>query len=422
MGTLDPKLSGHLSTSTVFSGLSGDIQNDLIQSISNVLLKTIKNEIEHTNFVSIIMDETTDIMSKSQLSTILRYVTNEGVEEKFLGFVDVSHDRSAKCLAEHVFCLLNEYKCIDKLVAQTYNGAAVMSEQHNENGEKWDSETLLCAKGFCQTIQDFDFNFFLIIFGNILPQATILFNIIQTKIFDVTYCNKKIFDFLNYLKNMKNDFDRVWLKSEQYHTDIPSRSKRQRVAEVSVDRKTNYRRLYFEIIDVLISKTNERFTEITQLTFFSLLDFSKFEQYINQFPTNAMNSLKDTYGEYFDFAILRSELSIIYSSTEFHKVNIHELWMYLKSTGLSDSLPQVTKLASLIVTIPATSAGAERSFSCLKRVKTHLRNSQSQNRLSDLSLLIIERRLLTTIQKQNLFYDNIIDDFTKKTRIDLIYK
>lgn len=292
-----------------------------------------------------------------------------------------------------------------------------------ENGEKWDSETLLCAKGFCQTIQDFDFNFFLIIFGNILPQATILFNIIQTKIFDVTYCNKKIFDFLNHLKNMKNDFDRVWLKSEQYHTDIPSRSKRQRVAEVSVDRKTNYRRLYFEIIDVLISKTNERFTEITQLTFFSLLDFSKFEQYINQFPTNAMNSLKDTYGEYFDFAILRSELSIIYSSTEFHKVNIHELWMYLKSTGLSDSLPQVTKLASLIVTIPATSAGAERSFSCLKRVKTHLRNSQSQNRLSDLSLLTIEKRLLTTIQKQNLFYDNIIDDFTKKTRrIDLIYK
>lgn len=525
LGTLDPKLSGHLSTSTVFSGLSGDIQNDLIQSISNVLLKTIKNEIEHTNFVSIIMDETTDIMSKSQLSTILRYVTNEGVEERFLGFVDVSHDRSAKCLAEHVFRLLNEYKCIDKLVAQTYDGAAVMSGQHNglqtlvrskcknaifvhcyahklnlilkqsvdyikeckiffttlsglssffskstkrihaldqevrkrfpsvaptrwnynsrliemmseyreevlnlmnsivENGEKWDSETLLCAKGFCHTIQDFDFNFLLIIFGNILPRATILFNIIQTKIFDVTYCNKKIFDFLNHLKNMKNDFDRVWLKSEQYHTDLPLRSKRQRVAEVSVDRKTNYQRLYFEIIDVLISKTNERFTEITQLTFFSLLDFSKFEQYINKFPTNAMDSLKDKYGAYFDFAILRSELSIIYSSTEFHKVNIHELWMYLKSTGLSDSLPQVTKLASLIVTIPASSAGAERSFSCLKRIKTHLRNSQSQNRLSDLSLLTIEKRLLTTIQNQNSFYDNVIDDFTKKTRrIDLIYK
>ncbi|XP_025421461.1 uncharacterized protein LOC112691430 [Sipha flava] len=136
-----------------------------------------------------------------------------------------------------------------------------------------------------------------------------------------------------------------------------------------------------------------------------------------------MDSLKDKYGEHFDFAILRSELSIIYSSTEFHKANIHELWMYLKSTDLSDSLPQVTKLASLIVTIPATSAGAERSFSCLKRIKTHLRNSQSQNRLSDLSLLTIEKRLLTTLQNQNSFYDDVIDEFTKKTRIiDLTYK
>jgi len=46
-----------------------------------------------------------------------------------------------------------------------------------ENGEKWDSETLSCARGFFQTIQDFDFNFFLLIFGDILPPATILFNI-----------------------------------------------------------------------------------------------------------------------------------------------------------------------------------------------------------------------------------------------------
>lgn len=127
MGTLDPKLSVHLSNSTV---ISGDMQNDVIESISNILLETIKNEIERTDFVSLIMDETTD-MSKSQLSTILRYMTNEGVEERFLGYVDISHDRSAHCLAEHVFRLLHEYKCKDKLVAQTYDGSVVMSAQHN---------------------------------------------------------------------------------------------------------------------------------------------------------------------------------------------------------------------------------------------------------------------------------------------------
>jgi len=105
---------------------------------------------------------------------------------------------------------------------------------------------------------------------------------------------------------MKNNFEHIWLKSEQYYTKLPLRLKRQKMSEVYVDRKTNYRRLYFEIIDVLISKINERFAEIMQLTFFSFLDFSKFEHYINQFPTNVMNSLKDKYDEYFDFAILQS--------------------------------------------------------------------------------------------------------------------
>jgi len=49
LGTLDPKLSGHLATSD-FSGLSGDIQNNIIQSIFNTLLNMIK-----TDFVSIII-------------------------------------------------------------------------------------------------------------------------------------------------------------------------------------------------------------------------------------------------------------------------------------------------------------------------------------------------------------------------------
>jgi hypothetical protein len=77
----------------------------------------------------------------------------------------------------------------------------------------------------------------------------------------------------------------------------------------------------------------------------------------------------------------------------------------------------------LILTIPAITAGAERSFSALKRIKTYLRNSQSQNRLSALSLLSIEKKMLTTVQNQNSFYDDVLEDFTKKPRrIDLLFK
>lgn len=134
MAQRDELLKTHLATSTIFTGLSGDIQNDLIQSISNVFLKQIENEIRDTPFVAIIMDETTDIVSKSQLSTVLRYVnTIDGYEvvERFLGFTDVSEDRSAKALSEHVFSFISKYACEEKLIAQTYDGAAVMSGQHN---------------------------------------------------------------------------------------------------------------------------------------------------------------------------------------------------------------------------------------------------------------------------------------------------
>lgn len=121
------------------------------------------------------------------------------------------------------------------------------------------------------------------------------------------------------------------------------------------------------------------------------MNFLKFGVFVNQFPTNSMNSLKNSYKEYFDFSILKSELCVIYSSNEFHKGNIHELWMYLKSTGPTESLLQVTRLASLILTIP-TSADSERLFSALKRIHTYLRNFQSQNRLSALSILSIKKK------------------------------
>jgi len=125
----------------------------------------------------------------------------------------------------------------------------------------------------------------IIIFGNILPRATILFNIMQTKLFNVAYLNKKILDFIYHLKIMRNDFDSTWEKSEHYLiSETPSRFKRQKVTYVYVDKKTKYRRLYLEIIDTLIVKMNERFSDINQLNFFSLLDFSKFNQYVKQFP------------------------------------------------------------------------------------------------------------------------------------------
>ena len=50
-------------------------------------------------------------------------------------------------------------------------------------------------------------------------------------------------------------------------------------------------------------------------------------------------------------------------------------------------LPQVTKLAKLLLVLPATSATSERSFSAMKSIKTYLRSTTSRNRLNHCMLL-----------------------------------
>jgi hypothetical protein len=73
-----------------------------------------------------------DVSNRSQLSTVLRYVSPNGeVCEGFLRFNDVSDDRTAAGLVEHFFGYMNYFKCGSKLVAQTHDGCAVMAGQHN---------------------------------------------------------------------------------------------------------------------------------------------------------------------------------------------------------------------------------------------------------------------------------------------------
>ncbi|XP_053467751.1 uncharacterized protein LOC128599809 isoform X1 [Ictalurus furcatus] len=131
----DDGLARHLETSSVFSGSSNRIQNDLIDVISDVIRNDIKREINAALFVAVEVDETTDVTDKAQISVILRYVAISEVacevREAFLGFDDVSNDRREAAIAEYILGVLEKYKCVEKLVAQTYDGAAVMASELN---------------------------------------------------------------------------------------------------------------------------------------------------------------------------------------------------------------------------------------------------------------------------------------------------
>lgn len=68
-----------------------------------------------------------------------------------------------------------------------------------------------------------------------------------------------------------------------------------------------------------------------------------------------------------------------------------------------------------------TTSEAERCFSSLKRIKTFLRNSMAEDRLTALSMLSIEKKFVTEIEN---FNEKVIDKFAAKKdrRIELLYK
>lgn len=60
--------------------------------------------------------------------------------------------------------------------------------------------------------------------------------------------------------------------------------------------------------------------------------------------------------------------------------------------GISEFFSEVLKLCKLILTIPATSASVKRSLSALKRIKSSTKNKMEEGRLSNLTLLSVEKK------------------------------
>ncbi len=74
----------------------------------------------------------------------------------------------------------------------------------------------------------------------------------------------------------------------------------------------------------------------------------------------------------------------------------------------SHLIPQVGKLLMLLLVMPATNVESERSFSALRRIKSYLRTTMSQQRLNHLMILHVhhsETDNLDLVQVANDFID-----------------
>ena len=64
---------------------------------------------------------------------------------------------------------------------------------------------------------------------------------------------------------------------------------------------------------------------------------------------------------------------------------------FTEEESLKSLLPNLHTLSVIYVCLPVTTCEAERAFSMLRRIHTYLRNTQTQQRLNYLSVLVAHR-------------------------------
>ncbi len=86
-----------------------------------------------------------------------------------------------------------------------------------------------------------------------------------------------------------------------------------------------------------------------------------------------------------------------------------ELLTFLHEKKLAEIYPNMWVALRISATLPVTVAAAERSFSKLKLIKTYLRSTMMQERLSGLSIISIN-----DVVSNQLSYDDVVDDFAAR--------
>ncbi|XP_055083313.1 uncharacterized protein LOC129456849 [Periophthalmus magnuspinnatus] len=127
----DAVLKEHIDNSTVFNGMSKTIENELLDCMLSVTRDEIVRQIKDSDFVSIQVNETTDMSMQSHLVLLLRYLDKmHQVHERFFTFIKLQSataESITAALEEQLATVLPDQK--DKLISQSYNGVSLMGIQ-----------------------------------------------------------------------------------------------------------------------------------------------------------------------------------------------------------------------------------------------------------------------------------------------------
>ena len=122
----------------------------------------------------------------------------------------------------------------------------------------------------------------------------------------------------------------------------------------------------------------------------------------------------ETYSD-IDGLDLFSELKVLKEVLQINENSPINVLNYIK---MLESFPNACVVFRILLTILVTVASAERNFSKLKLIKSYLRSTISQERLSGLAMLSIEKEMLVEFECKNLI-SNFASQKARKINFNL---
>ena len=158
------------------------------------------------------------------------------------------------------------------------------------------------------------------------------------------------------------------------------------------------RMLYYPTVDRMLSEMKSRFSPQNEAVMMGI---------------NACNPSSDTFLElkplrklatHYSMELFEAEVAVGKNLIRALQMKETKKFTMEKVYGLLDSttFPTLKKIFQVSLTVPVTSCSCERSFSCLRRVKTWLRSKMTHDRLDHLSVLAIETSTYTSCTDKEL--------------------
>ena len=313
-----------------------------------------------------------------------------------------------------------------KAVKETYPALLLALERIIERERT--PENVGEAKGLLDAISKLEFLVLIEIWITILAEMNSLSEYLQRKSMDVVTAASNIKSAIESVrkKRTENHFQEcvdkatVMARKEDVNTNFISKRIRRRNQmpgerardEPQTDTKERFKtEVFYAVYDRIIQEMNTRFTDFcTKVKDFGSLmpgNLGKkdmFRKLAKAYEKDVDIKLAET--EYEQFCILYQELKPEKGVIK----DLQDMLQWFNEHDLQNVYPNLSILYRIFGTIAVSSASTERTFSKLRIIKSYLRSTMSQERLSELTLLSVEREITETLK-----FDEVIERFSRMT-------